>query len=109
MKRRLLLCTVVVLAGCSCADERERPPSGTKGTPSAEANLEELWTWERVGVGTSRNLETDHGVCDVAKGVEDRSLLEVRQYIDCMVAKGWQQDTEGWDREAERRMQEAAK
>jgi len=87
MKHSLMIVIVVVFAACSWADE------GKVGKPDPA----ELWT-KGGDPAADQSVSTDHVACEAVKKADAPDLVQLKQYMDCMEAKGWKQQPEAWAR-----------
>ncbi len=111
MKRYVLVMVIAVFAACSPSGESEKsaPSAPAPAMEAVDGNkLEELWM-RSEGAGSAGDLNADNAACAAVKNLEAQPLIQLKGYIDCMVAKGWQQNAEAWARESKRRTQAAGR
>ncbi len=59
--------------------------------PAAAIPIRELWNWAGSS-SASPDLDSDSVACNSQKTPDAQPLVQVKQYMDCMTAKGWQAD-----------------
>lgn len=70
---------------------RQPAPSAPPDSPP----LSELWIWAG-DPATPHDVESDGDACKGAKNPAAVPLLQLKQFMDCMIAKGWQKNEATW-------------
>jgi hypothetical protein len=79
-------------AGAPAPQAMQKPAPKPTVTPPP---LSELWTWAG-DPAAPHDVESDSAGCNAAKTPGAHPLLQLKQHMDCMIAKGWQVNEKNW-------------